>query len=146
MNNSVFSIVYSDFDIKEYFFLQTDQDVTMDQFRALCNELLPQAGYKAFLRQQSSEHGSWILWRSVVESLISLLEKQGYQRVSFDHFEVDGGFIVADNSISSELCEKLGFANFLIMDYNAKLEKKLEKERQAKKFLMSKKKAIQIIK
>lgn len=142
MNKNIFTIVHHNFDKKEYFFLETGQDIAPAKFNELCKQLLPQAGYRAFLKKQASEKEEWIFWREVVEALISLLEKQGYQRVSFDHFQIAGNFIIA----GSETNDKLGFANHLIMNYNDKLDKKLEKERQAKRFLLVKKKDIQIIK
>lgn len=147
MSDNVFDLVYSDYDWQEHYFFSGPEGATLEDFRKLCNDLMPKAGYRAALKRSSPKSGGRICWSDVVESLVSLLEEQGYQRVSMDSYTIEGGFIVGLNE--DELDARLGFSWQVIANYNHKLEKKLAEERKAKRNLRLgalKKKTVQIIK
>lgn len=147
MGNNIFDLVYSDYDWQEHYFFEAPEESTLEDFEKLCNQLMPKAGYRAALKKSAPKEGSWICWSDVVESLISLLEEQGYQRVYLDSYHMDGGSII--RSDDDEVEERLGFSSKLIINYNRELEKKLAEERRAKRKLFIgalKKKAVQIIK
>src|SRR5579864_365880 len=149
MNDNIFSLVYSDYDTEEYYFFSGPSSVSQEEFKKLCGQLMPKAGYRAVLRRQSpKESGDWICWRDVVESLVSLLEGQGYQRVSLDacRFRTHGTIIGLHEDTLSD--DQLGFAGPLIGEYNRKLEKKIAEERKTRRKLsgLLKKKTVQIIK
>lgn len=147
MSDNVFDLVYSDYDWTEHYFFDGPEGATLEDFEKLCDLLMPQAGYRAALKKSDPKNGGWICWSDVVESLISLLEEQGYQRVSIDSYHMDGGTIIGIND--DEPDSRLGFANQLIIAHNRKLEKKLAEERKAKRSMRItslKKKTVQIIK
>jgi hypothetical protein len=147
MGNNIFDLVYSDYDWQEHYFFKAPEGSTLEDFKKLCDQLMPKAGYKAALKKSVPKEGGWICWSDVVESLISLLEEQGYQRVSIDSHQLKGGSIVGFNDDNAE--DRLGFSCKLIINYNKELEKKLAEERRAKRkqnpFTL-KKKVVQIIK
>jgi hypothetical protein len=144
MNTEVFDLVYSDYEWQEHYFISAPKGMTPDDFKKLCESLLPQAGYHAALKRSSPNVGGWISWRDVMEALVSLLEKQGYQQIELGSYNISGGIIInpADNV-------KLGFSGRIIAEHNQKIEKKVAEERKAKKHLrlgLLKKKVVQIIK
>ncbi len=147
MSDNIFDLVYSDYDWQEHYFFSGPEGSTLEDFRKLCDQLIPKAGYKATLKRSYPKAGGWICWGDVVESLIPLLEEQGYQRVSIDSYQVDVGNIIGLNE--DDLDDRLGFAGYPIMAYNRKLEKKMAEERKARRKSMVgalKKKTVQIIK
>lgn len=147
MCNNIFDLVYSDYDWQEHYFFEAPEGTTSEDFENLCNQLLPKAGYRAALKKSSPPKKGWICWSDVVESLVSLLEEQGYQRVYLDTYEMDGGSIIGFNDDDVE--ERLGFSTKIIINYNKELEKKMAEERKAKRSLRLgtlKKKLVQIIK
>lgn len=147
-SDNTFDLVYVTGDYEAHYFFDGPDDATDEDFEKLCNSLLPKAGYKAALKQLSSKHGSWIVWSDVVESLVSLLEEQGYQRVYIDTYYLHGGNIIGIYNVDNSDNDRLGFASDIIRDYNKKLEAKLAEERKNKRSLrgLFKKKVIQIIK
>ncbi len=147
MGNNIFDLVYSDYDWQEHYFFEAPEGSTLEDFEKLCNQLMPKAGYRAALKKSSPKKGGWICWSDVVESLISLLEEQGYQRIFIDSYYMDGGSIIGINDDDAE--ERLGFSGKLIINYNRELDKKLAEERKAKRSLRIgalKKRSVQIIK
>jgi len=152
MQDNIFSLVYSDYDTVDHYFFRGPEGVNQEDFKKLCDQLAPKAGYQSVLKKSSpKEGGGWICWRDVVEALVSLLEQQGYQRVSLDayHFHGKGTIIGVHEFSNQELDEGLGFAGPLIADYNRKIEKKMAEERKARKGLRLgtlKKRTVQIIK
>lgn len=147
MSSIIFDLVYSDYDWQEHHFIQAPEGTTLEDFQNLCDHLMPKAGYKATLKRSSPKVGGWICWSDVVESLVSLLEKQGYQRIILGSYVVNGGVIVRPEESKNK--DKLGFSYQAIASYNGKLERKLAEERKAKKLLrigVLKKKMVQIIK
>lgn len=147
MSDNVFDLVYSDYDWQEHYFFSGPEGTTSEDFTCICSSLMPKAGYRAALRKSSPKSNSRIYWSDVVEALVSLLEEQGYQRISIDSYKVDGGFTIGINE--DQLDTKLGFSWQLIVNHNQKLEKKLAEERKAKRSLRFgslKKKTVQIIK
>ena len=147
MSDNVFDLVYSDYDWQEHYFFSGPEGTTSEDFKKLCNSLMPKAGYKAALKKSSPKSNGRICWSDVVEALVSLLEEQGYRRISIDSYTVDGGFIIGVNE--EHLDERLGFSWQFIINHNRKLEKKLAEERRAKRNLrigFLKKKTVQIIK
>jgi hypothetical protein len=147
MSDNIFDLVYSDYDWQEHYFFDAPEGATLEDFQKLCDSLMPQAGYKATIKRSDIKKGGWICWSDVVESLISLLEGQGYQRVDIDSYEIDGGSIIGLNE--DELDPRLGFSVQGIVVHNRKLEKKLSEERKLKRSLRLgalKKKTVQIIK
>jgi hypothetical protein len=148
MTNNIFDLVYSDYDWQEHYFFDGPDGATLEDFEKLCNQLMPKAGYRAALKKSAPKEGGWICWSDVVEALISLLERQGYQRVYIDSHHIDGGTIIGFNE-DDDIEESLGFSAKIILNYNRKLEKKLAEERKAKRSLRLgtlKKKTVQIIK
>jgi hypothetical protein len=146
MDKKLFDLVYCDFDWKEHHFLEGPIGATLEDFKELCARLLPKAGYRAALKHLDPRKKGWIGWSEVVESLIALLSEQGYQRVSLETNQIEGGIIIGIDSDDGLVDERLGFAGPLIADYNRKLEKKLQEDRKFKKFHSLRKKAVQIIK
>lgn len=147
MGNNIFDLVYSDYDWEEHYFFDAPVGTTSEDFQNLCNQLLPKAGYRAALKKSSSQKGGWICWSDVVESLVSLLEEQGYQRVYLDSYRMNGGSIIGLNGDNIE--DRLGFSSKIIINYNKELEKKMAEERKAKRSQRLgtlKKKVVQIIK
>lgn len=148
MKDTILSLVYSDYDSVEYYFFKSPTNaVTEEEFKKICDQLIPKAGYRAVIRKQlPKEPGDYVCWRDVVESLVSLLEEQGYQRIFLEdyHFKSVGHIIYEDTRGK----EQLGFATDLIIGYNRKLEKKIAEERKTRKKLsgLLKKKTVQIIK
>jgi len=147
MCDNIFDLVYSDYDWEEHYFFDGPENATLEDFENICNSLMPKAGYQAALKKSVPKKGGWICWSDVVESLISLLEEQGYQRVFLNSYHMAGGTIIG---INDELIEdRLGFASPLITIYNRKLEKKMAEERKAKRNVRIgslKKRVVQIIK
>lgn len=146
MSDNIFDLVYSDYDWQEHHFLLAPEGTSLEDFQMLCDSLMPKAGYRATLKRAAPKVGGWICWSDVVESLVSLLEEQGYQRIILGSYIVKGGVIVRPSENNDG--EKLGFSCQTISSYNNKLEKKLAEERKAKKHLRIglKKKTVQIIK
>ena len=147
MKDNIFSLVYSDYDTREHFFFSAPPNTTEKDFKELCDRLVPKAGYRAVIMRQSfKESDDWICWRDVVEELVSLLQEQGYQRISLEnyHLHTFGTIIHEDTRYK----EQLGFATDLVIEHNVKLEKKLAEERKNKRKLsgLLKKKMVQIIK
>ena len=148
MTDNLFDLVYSDYDWSEHYFFEGPEGSTVEDFEKICDSLIPKAGYQAALKKASPKDGGWICWRDVVESLVSLLEEQGYQRVFIDSYEMEGGSIIGIHE-KDPPDERLGFAGQLIINYNRKLEEKMAKEREAKRLLKGfrlKKRVVQIIK
>lgn len=150
MSDNIFALVYSDYDLEEHYFFSGPDESTAEDFENLCNQLMPQAGYRAVFQKIDPKNAGWICWNDVVETLVSLLEEHGYQRVSIDSFRVEGGSIIGFNRGQEDsVGDRLGFSGPLIIAYNYKIQKKLAEERKAKRNLRigaSKKKTIQIIK
>jgi len=147
MSEIIFDLVYSDYDWQEHHFVKAPDGTTLEDFQKLCDSLMPKAGYKAILKRSSPKVGGWVCWSDVVESLVSLLEEQGYQRIILGSYVVNGGVIIRPDDYEGK--EKLGFSCQAISSYNGKLERKLAEERKAKKQLrigLLKKKVVQIIK
>lgn len=147
MKDNIFSLVYSDYDMQEHYFFKAPPETTEKEFKELCDRLIPKAGYRAVIMKQSpKEAEDWICWRDVVESLVSLLEQQGYQRISLENYRLHVyGNIIHENTHHKE---QLGFAADLVVGYNVKFEKKQAEERKNKRKLsgLLKKKSVQIIK
>lgn len=147
MKDNIFSLVYSDYDMAEHYFFSGPPDVTQKDFQELCGRLIPKAGYRAVMQKEApKETEDYICWRDVVESLVSLLQEQGYQRISLEDYRLH----VYGNIIHEEThgIESLGFATDLIVGHNRKLERKIAEERKTRRKLsgLSKKKMVQIIK
>ena len=146
MNDNIFDLVYSDYELTEHYFFKAPDNSCIEDFGKLCDQLLPRAGYRAAIKKAAPDEGGWICWSHVVESLISLLEEQGYQRVYIDSFKLPGGNIIRINDTGVD--PRLGFSGQIITTHNYKLEKKLAEERKARRSnqLLFKKKTVQIIK
>jgi len=147
MSDNIFDLVYADYDWREHYFFDGPEGATLEDFEKLCNQLLPQAGYRAALKKSSPKKEGWIYWVDVVEALVSLLEEQGYQRIDIDSYHMEGGYIIGLNDDESDF--RLGFAAPIITSHNLKLEKKYAEERKAKKALRLaalRKRSVQIIK
>jgi hypothetical protein len=127
----VLDLVYSGYDWESHYYFVPPPGVTQEDFEVLCEELLPQAGYRAVLKHSHVKEETWITWREVVEALIPLLEAQGYQRCELPTVNLRGSGIIGIFTHESD--ERLGFATKLILDHNHKLEDKLNEEAQAKK-------------
>lgn len=147
MKDNIFSLVYSDYDSEEHYFFRAPDDATEEEFRKLCGQLIPKAGYRAVTKKQlPKDSGDYICWSDVVESLVSLLQEQGYQRIFLEdyHFQSTGHIIYEDTRDK----DQLGFAANLIISHNRKLEKKIAEERKTRRKFSAilKKKTVQIIK
>lgn len=150
MKDNLFLLVYRDYDVDEHYFFSGPSHASQKDFEKLCDQLVPKAGYRVVLNKTNprNDEGGWICWRDVVEALVSLLEEQGYQRISIETYCLQArGTIIGthDGSLSDS---QLGFAGPLVADYNRKLEKKIAEERKIKRKLsgLLKKKTVQIIK
>jgi hypothetical protein len=148
MNDNIFDLVYSDYDWEEHYFFEGPEGSVLEDFEKLCDELMPKAGYRALLKRTDPKESGWVCWSDVVESLVSLLEDQGYQRIFIDSYQLQGGTIIGIHA-DKPADARLGFAGQVITIYNRKLEKKYSEERKAKRNLRIsglKKKTVQIIK
>jgi hypothetical protein len=148
MKDNIFSLVYSDYDTQDQFFFIGPVSATQEEFAKLCDRLLPKAGYRVVNKYNKSDDNSWICWRDVVESLVSLLEEQGYQRISLEGHELQTYGSIIGLREDTRCDDLLGFSGPLITEYNRKLEKKMAEERKTKRKLggLMKKRTIQIIK
>jgi len=132
---AIFDLIYSGFDSESHYYFVPPPGATQEDFQVLCEELLPQAGYRAVLRhshvESRSSMTSWITWREVVEALIPLLEAQGYQRCELPAARIHGSGIIGvfqrDNDTG------LGFATKPILEHNHKIEEQISKEMADKK-------------
>ena len=148
MSDNIFDLVYCDHDVEDHYFFDGPDDATEEDFVKLCESLTPKAGYKAALKRSDPDNGGWICWSDVVESLVPLLEEQGYQRIYLDTYYFDGGTIIGMYD-RDPIDDRLGFSSKLIVLHNRKIEEKLNAEREARRALKAysiKKKVIQIIK
>jgi hypothetical protein len=95
------------------------------EFKKLCEELLPQAAYQTYLKFSREKVLNYISFRDIVEELISLLKVQGYQRCDLPSL-----VLTNKNSTLGIFNEKgdcrLGFANKLIIEHNQKVENNLK--------------------
>lgn len=147
MSKKIFDLVYSDYDWKDHNFLTGPEDTTSEDFEKLCNRLLPKAGYQAALKHIGPNKNESIVWRDVVEALISLLEEQGYQRVSLGSYDIFGNSVIGlDGRHEGPIFERLGFAEPIISLHNQRIERKRRADRKSKRFTALKKRSIQIIK
>lgn len=89
---------------------------------------MPEAGYRTVLRVSQDNHGGWINWNEVVESLIPLLEQRGYQRFELPHHNISGTGTIGISNSRRNMDSRLGFAIKLITDYNRALDEKVKKE------------------
>lgn len=69
------------------------EDVSKKQFQELCYSLVEQAAIDAVAKERKQEYPCSIGWRDVVESMVPLLEKQGYLRLKCDQVAFGGGLI-----------------------------------------------------
>ena len=145
MKNKVFDVVYSDYDSMSHHYLIGPNDIDKEQFDKLCERLLPEAGYQTFLKHSRSVERTWIYWGDVVESLVSLLEKQGYQRISLDTYKLHADFESIVGADNTSTYDKMGFSGHMIGTHNYKIEQKQKEELKATRKSL-KKKPIQIIK
>jgi hypothetical protein len=132
MNKKIFDLVYSDYEWSKHYYFEGPEESSRQEFELLCQQLLPRAGYRAMLKQSSPNQGGWICWSDVVESLIPLLEKQGYLRFTLDNCHIEGSGIIGIFT-EEPPDERLGFSAKLIYDYNRKLSQKMAEEREAKR-------------
>jgi hypothetical protein len=148
MKDNIFLLVYSCYETQDQYFFIGPAGATQEEFAKLCDQLLPKAGYRVVSKFSKSDHNSWICWRDVVESLVSLLEQQGYQRISLDSYELQTKGTIIGFHEETPSDEFLGFAAPLIAKYNQKLQKKFNEDRKTKRKLggLLKKKTVQIIK
>lgn len=69
------------------------EDVSGKQFQELCYSLVEQAAINAVAKERKQEYPCSIGWRDVVESMVPLLEKQGYLRLKCEEVAFRGGLI-----------------------------------------------------
>lgn len=132
MDRPIFILVYSSWDWEKNYYFYGPEGSTREQFEELCEQLLPKAGYKAVQKQVRSELGSWVTWNDVVESLVPLLQEQGYQSFDLPKVEINCTGIIGISARSHGMDYRLGFANKLIYDYNRALDEKIKKETEKK--------------
>lgn len=149
MSKVIFELEYADYDVPKVYYFEGPDGATQNDFEKLCKKLLPEAGYKAYIKrvidvQRALEWvGCWVYWNDVVESLGLLLEEHGYQPYNFPGIQLKGEGIIGitRGSLSEDypLFLSLGFAGKIILDHNYKLEKKRQEEYEAKKAKRGKK-------
>lgn len=87
-------------DSSTYLFTGPD-DVSKETFRELCYSLVDQAAIDRIIEERKAKYSCSIGWRDVVESIIPLLEKQGFCR--FKPIEVFfGGGLINDGRIDRQ--------------------------------------------
>jgi hypothetical protein len=142
MKPPIFDLVYYSWDSEKHRYFQGPEDATLEDFEEICDKLLPAAGYATALKRMDLKNVNmhlWITWISVVESLIPLLEKQGYQLFMPPQYEFEPTGVVGVNDYYSGMDKRLGFANKIIREYNHNLDQQIKKEREVQRKLMSKK-------
>lgn len=133
MDRPIFNLVYSSWDYEETYFFYGPENSTQEQFQDLCEALIPQAGQLAVERQKHEEYETWVTWTDVVESLIPLLERQGYQRFDLPKFTVVGSGIIGMSGSRKRYSEgQLGYSAKLISEYNRVLDEKFKKDTDTK--------------
>lgn len=133
MDKPIYDLVYSSWDWEKHYYFHGPNESTKEQFDEVCELLLPKAGYKAVQKQVYSEFGSWVTWQDVVESLVPLLQEQGYQLIQLPRVEINCNGIIGLNSRRHGMDRRLGFANKLIYDHNRALDEKIKQEVNDKK-------------
>jgi hypothetical protein len=122
MSSKLFVLGYSYYEEYVPYFLHGPEDVTQEEFKALCDSLLEEAGYRAV----ANADDSWVGWQQVVESLIPLLEQQGYQR--FEPVEnIYWGPGIIDEHDYNEL-SLLKSSQSKIIEFNKEIHDKLYKD------------------
>jgi len=79
-------------DSSTYLFTGPD-NISQEQFRDLCYRLLDQAAVDTIINEKKSKYSCSIGWRDVVESMVPLLEKQGYHCLKPIEVYFGGGLI-----------------------------------------------------
>lgn len=113
---NLFVLEYSYYEEYYAFYFEGPENVTRAQFKATCNELLEKAGYNAIVAERKDEYPSFVGWRHVVESMVPLLEQQGYRCFMPKRASFWGGGII-DNYDDAHA---LGKAGPEIVNYNRK--------------------------
>jgi hypothetical protein len=129
----IFNLIYASFGWEKYYYFYGPENSTVEQFGDLCDDLLPQAGYKAATKITHVDSNGWINWIDVVESLIPLLEQQGYQRFDLPKHVINGNGAIGINTSRRAMDDRLGFSTKLIANHNHALNDKLKKETSAQK-------------
>lgn len=120
MSSKVFILAYTDYETYVPFLLYGPENVTEEEFKALCDSLLEEAGYNSLKEE------SWIGWNNVVESLIPLLEKQGYRRFNPPKVSYFGPGIIDEFDYRADSLLK-GSQNPII-EHNKKVHEELFKK------------------
>lgn len=136
-NRPIFNLIYTSWDWEKHFHFYGPENSTLEQFQDLCDDLLPEAGYRTALRISHADGGGWINWNEVVESLIPLLEQRGYLRFELPNHTINGSGTIGIGN-RRKMDSRLGFATKLISDYNRALDEKISKEAESRKTNKSK--------
>lgn len=112
----LFVIAHSYYEEYSPYYFEGPETATKEDFEKACQSLLEQAGYNAILMEQKDAHPSFIGWNSVVESMIPLLEQQGYRHFKPPIVRYWGGIID-----SYEDAKKLGNAGREVVSHNKRV-------------------------
>jgi hypothetical protein len=117
---NLFILVRSHWEDWVPYYFEGPENVTQREFRELCTSLLEQAGYNSVVQATKSEYSDHVGWNEVVESMIPLLEKQGYRHFKPKQCVFSGPGVI--DSITE--ADGLGGAANMIIAHNKRLSSK----------------------
>lgn len=117
--NNIFVLARSHYEELTHYYFEGPADVSQKDFRLLCDSLLEEAGYNAIVRANKDPHGGWVGWEEVVESMIPLLEKQGYRHFIVKSCTYNGSSII--ESLDENEIKGLSKAGPAIIAHNKRL-------------------------
>lgn len=94
----IFALSHYHYEDSSTFLFTGPDDVSKEQFRELCYSLADRAAINTIIKEKKDKHPCSIGWRDVVESMVPLLEKQGYHRFNPVEAVFGGGLINSHES------------------------------------------------
>ena len=91
--NKVFALSHFHYEESTTIHFLGPDNVSKQQFQELCYSLVEQAAINAVAKERKQEYPCSVGWTDVVESMIPLLEQQGYHRLKCDEVIFRGGLI-----------------------------------------------------
>lgn len=124
--SQIFALSHYHYEESSIYLFTGPDDVSKEKFQELCYSLLDQAAINSIIREKKNKHPCSIGWRDVVESMIPLLEKQGFCRLKpiETHFSgglIDDGRLGRQNRDDNKLSPQVFTA---ILNYNKVLQGK----------------------
>jgi hypothetical protein len=147
---NILQLSYGWYDSGKDYYLLAPEGVTLGDFHALCDSLIPEAGreslkYGGWSKEYGIDPearfkeygGTWIGWSDIVEKLAHLLvEKHGYERVQLPQVAYSGTEIMRSNDFYDEDDKKQALligqeVLQAIIDHNNMVEQTLDSRRKS---------------